>query len=393
MNIGIVTTWFERGAAYVSKLYLHILEKEGHNVYIFARGGENHDSQYSAKWNQKNVTRSTRYINSKIEKKKFVKWLENNKIEALLFNEQRDYSILLYLKQRFSNIKLGAYVDYYTEDTLQYFDFYDFLICNTHRHMQAMDKHSQKYYVPWGTDLDLYKPDDVKREMITFFHSVGMSTRKGTDLLIDAYIEGKCYNKSRLVIHTQIPIEKVCKYNKEQLKKYGIEIIAKTVPPPGLYHRGDVYVYPTRLDGLGLTMYEALASGLPMIVPDFPPMNEIGDISCVRRVKIKDYYCRSDAYYYPMVICDKNSLIDAMNWFITHENMVESMKCAARNYAVHNCNIYKQSKAVSDIFIQSRQREIDGNILKNYKKRRKNSNIVKAFLNIRKIYQFYKTFV
>ena len=39
MKIGIVTTWFERGAAYVSRQFKQILEKE-HDVYIYARGGE-----------------------------------------------------------------------------------------------------------------------------------------------------------------------------------------------------------------------------------------------------------------------------------------------------------------------------------------------------------------
>lgn len=40
MNIGLVTTWFERGAAYVSKAYLNSL-KTDNNVFIYARGGEN----------------------------------------------------------------------------------------------------------------------------------------------------------------------------------------------------------------------------------------------------------------------------------------------------------------------------------------------------------------
>jgi hypothetical protein len=33
-NIGIVTTWFERGAAYVSKQFKDSLEKNGAKVFI-----------------------------------------------------------------------------------------------------------------------------------------------------------------------------------------------------------------------------------------------------------------------------------------------------------------------------------------------------------------------
>ena len=39
MNIGIVTTWFERGGAYVSRQYRDLL-KNDFNVFIYARGGE-----------------------------------------------------------------------------------------------------------------------------------------------------------------------------------------------------------------------------------------------------------------------------------------------------------------------------------------------------------------
>lgn len=42
MNVGIVTTWFERGAAYVSRQYLEALRSDSNNsVYIY-REVENH---------------------------------------------------------------------------------------------------------------------------------------------------------------------------------------------------------------------------------------------------------------------------------------------------------------------------------------------------------------
>ena len=44
--------------------------------------------------------------------------------------------------------------------------------------------------------------------------------------------------------------------------------------PPGPYALGRVYVYPAKLDGLGLSLPEALTCGLPAVVPDAPPWNE-----------------------------------------------------------------------------------------------------------------------
>ena len=54
MKIGIVTTWFERGAAYVSKQYLNLLE-ENHEVFIYARGGEGY-AKGDPNWDSPNVT-------------------------------------------------------------------------------------------------------------------------------------------------------------------------------------------------------------------------------------------------------------------------------------------------------------------------------------------------
>lgn len=39
MNIGIVSTWFDRGTAYVSRLLIYVLSKE-HLIFIYAHDGE-----------------------------------------------------------------------------------------------------------------------------------------------------------------------------------------------------------------------------------------------------------------------------------------------------------------------------------------------------------------
>ncbi len=387
MKIGIVTTWFERGAAYVSEIYKNLLEREGHTIYVFARGGENIPETISAKWNGNEVTRSNCYIDSTIEKRKFLRWVSDKSLDVVFFNEQRDFRAIIWLKKKYPKVVVGAYVDYYTENSIELFGLYDFLICNTKRHLQAMQKHPQKYYIPWGTDINLFCPRTRESNGITFFHSAGLSERKGTDYLVEAFIDGKLYSKSQLIIHTQQAIEKICKYDKEELAKYNIQVIEKTVPAPGLYYMGDVYVYPTKLDGLGLTMYEAIASGLPMIVTDFPPMNEVGDESFVRRVKVKDYYCRGDAYYYPMAICDKADLIDAMEWYVEHQEELKEQKQYARQYAEEHYDILTRSKAVSDIFEKTQPKELDRRLVKKANKEYlKNWSIVKRIISYRFVY-------
>jgi hypothetical protein len=178
MNIGIVTTWFERGAAYVSKQYMQLLEKEN-NVFIYARGGEEY-AKGDLKWDTKNVSWGkkdyTRFVPMHIHKKDFKRWIDNNKIDVILFNEQHWWEPMIWCKEW--GIKTGAYIDYYTEETIPFFEVYDFLICNTQRHYSAFNWHKQCSLVPWGTDIKLFKPNQkrgIDREKVVFFNSSGMN--------------------------------------------------------------------------------------------------------------------------------------------------------------------------------------------------------------------------
>jgi len=81
MKIGIVTTWFERGAAYVSKQYKELLE-QNNEVYIFARGGESY-AKDNNNWDDDNVYWSKKLYSPfsvfTIDEKEFKKWITNEK--------------------------------------------------------------------------------------------------------------------------------------------------------------------------------------------------------------------------------------------------------------------------------------------------------------------------
>lgn len=318
MNIGIVTTWFERGAAYVSRQYMEVLQKH-HKVFIYARSGESY-AIGDPEWDFSNVYWSKR-INSPftvtvIDKKEFIHWIKSNKIDLVLFNEQHWWEPLIWCKEL--GIKTVAYIDYYTEETVPLFGIYDVLICNTKKHLQAFDWHPGAKYIPWGTDLNLYKPQPKKEDDNTiFFHSSGMNPRrKGTDLLINAIplIRNSAF---KVIIHSQIDLKKFFPDLQNTIEKLELErkleIIVKTVNAPGLYHFGDVYVYPSRLDGIGLTVVEAIACGLEIIVPDCRPMNEFVRQDIGKTVQIEKLFSRSNGYYWPQNEVNVQDLANKMN--------------------------------------------------------------------------------
>lgn len=361
MNIGIVTTWFERGAAYVSKQFEEVLSKE-HNIFIYARGGESY-AIGDPKWDKENVhwgeKKDFPLIPTYIDDKDFLFWIKENDIDTVLFNEQNWWKILLLCKE--NGIRIGAYIDYYTEHTIPLFDIYDFLICNTRRHFLAFADHPQAFYVPWGTNTDLFSPEAKKRndKQLVYFHSAGMSPmRKGTDFVIEAFETlTKSYNNIKLIIHTQVGLISAFPALRDVINKLIdnqlLEIIEKTVPAPGLYNYGDVYVYPSRLEGIGLTIAEALACGLPVITSDNAPMSEfIKYPSSV--VSIQKFYFRNDGYYWPMCDISIKDLVSKMSFYIDNFQHLDEFKEESRKYALEELNWKKNQSHLLEIFTKAR---------------------------------------
>jgi len=364
MNIGIVTTWFERGAAYVSKQFSNILKNEN-KLYIYARAGEifgkNDDN-----WKQDNVTWDRKWlipIETFISKRRFINWLKENNIEIVLFNEQRWFLPVIWCNE--IGVKTGAYIDYYTESTIKLYNIFDFLICNTMRHYEVFNWHPQCYFIPWGTDINLFKPSNKKtasEKDLVFFHSAGMDAeRKGTDILIRAFFKLK--SDSLLIIHTQIDLKFSDKLTNENMKelitKNKLKIIQKDVHAPGLYFMGDIYVYPTRLEGIGLTIAEAMSCGLPTIVPDYPPMNEFVDEKSGKLVKIERLYSRYDGYYWPQCKVDEDDLVEKMKYYVKNLKRIEELKINTRISAENRLNWSQNANELSSIFKRVRKRNTD----------------------------------
>jgi 1,2-diacylglycerol 3-alpha-glucosyltransferase len=271
MNIGIVTTWFPSGGGYVSKAYRKVLEKE-HNVFIYARGG--HVMKGDPIWDDEKVTWGPYHYNA-IKVRHFLNWIKKKKIDILFFNEQRYWKPVMEAKR--VGVIVGAYVDYYKQSTVKAFQIYDFLICNTKRHYSVFQWHKNVFYVPWGTDVSSSK--NIKRpdRKLTFLISSGWQgaftgDRRGSLLAIEAFtkVVGDC----KLLVFSQVELNKCLPIWKEKIHSDPrISFVFGTFDPFP-YTLGDVFLYPSKLDGIGLTLPEALSSGLPAITTNNAPMNE-----------------------------------------------------------------------------------------------------------------------
>ncbi len=349
-KIGIVTTWFERGAAYVSKQFKEVWEQE-HEVFIYARGGED-IAKLNREWNKGNITYGKRFNFSNldlIDLKQFKEWILSNNLDIVFFNEQHLWKPVLLCHDL--KVKTGAYIDYYTKQTVPFFELYDFVVCKTHRHFKIFDWHPNPFYIPWGTDTKLYNKQQQKKTSkneIVFFHSAGMNPyRKGCDYVIRAFSQLK-FQKAKLIIHTQTKItnffpELTQEIN--ELKKRGkLEIIEKTVPAPGLYYLGDIYVYPSRLEGIGLTIAEASACGMPVITTNTAPMNEFVKSNINGKlVKVKSQKKRNDGYYWDESEIDLEDLKNQMQFYVDNIKLLDQFKDDSYSFAHTNLSWQKNS--------------------------------------------------
>lgn len=359
MKIGIVSTWFPAGAGYVSKAYREILEQDN-EVYIYARQGK--VMKGDSIWDDENVYWAKFHYNG-IDLIDFKRWIKKEKIEVIIFNEQRYWKPVLAAKKL--GVFVGAYIDYYKEDTIELHKVYDFVLCNTKRHLSVFNWHPNCIYIPWGTDVNKLKPTERrKNDKVKFIFSLGwggnsLIDRRGFSIMLQAFsgINKEC----ELLIYSQIAFSELLANWKEIITNdKRIRFIYGTYDPFP-FNNGDVYVYPSKLDGIGLSLPEALSCGLPAITTNSPPMNEFvenhynGILS-----DVQIFHSRFDGYYWPLSICNKESLMEAMLKYINDPNLIETHGKNARDFALekldwHN-NAQRLNSDIESLFIKKSNR-------------------------------------
>ncbi|MCK6467030.1 MAG: tetratricopeptide repeat protein [Candidatus Brocadia sinica] len=349
LKIGFVSIWFERGQAYVTKTLRDVIAQE-HETFVFARTGGVYGRpmlQTDGIWAVPNLTIFNDYS---IPHEVIGKWIDDNAIDAVIFNEEYDWSLVDFCKKK--GTKVITYLDYYKDDWKPYMYLYDTVLCSTKRTFNLVKDFCNAYYVGWGIDTELFKPLNNDEEKYTFFHNagwLGINYRKMTPAVILAFDAISRHNPDvTLFIHAQAEPEKLppqivnIVHNNTRIT-YHVE----TVPAPGLYHKGSILVFPSKLEGLGLPLLEGMACGLPAIATDAPPMNEfVQDDYNGLLVKVAQRLTRQDNIAFPEEIVDMNDLVFKMDYLIKNPELVYKMQNNARN-SVNNYNTF--SKKVYEV--------------------------------------------
>lgn len=339
MKVGLVTTWAECGAGHVSLAYASILSASGCDVAIYSRGQYLRDQRWGVSSSRPWPLELDRSVDglTRVDRNQFARWLRRYRPDWLLFNEQRAWAPVLQARE--AGVRCAAYVDYYRADTVELFELYDALFCHTKRHYQVFSCDHRASFIPWGVDTQHFSPGVRQAEMkdsdapLVVVHSAGMggpSDRKGTDLALQAFQGTK--GKAELLLHTQLASSRWPEaWHQAVSADPRIKVLEGTLDPVSLYRRGDLYLYPSRLEGIGLTLPEALSCGLAGITTDVPPMSEFIQHGVTGTlIPVEVYRGRSDGYYWPEAWVSLPSLVQCLQEYIDRPIIARQQGAKAR---------------------------------------------------------------
>ncbi|MGF1656388.1 MAG: glycosyltransferase family 4 protein [Verrucomicrobiales bacterium] len=301
MRIGIVSLWFNRGQATVSRHLRSILDQLGHQTFILARptpskpGGLVKPSFIANNdvWGQERVTHASAHD---IPAEEYAAWAKNNALDVIFFDQNYQFEPIAQLRRK-GIVTIGRFVwesfaEEHAKPAAEALSVIYSLTRAEQKRYQRMGIESP--LLRWGCHPELLAHKLSRKNQGKSFLYVGgyLSTRKPTGTTIAAFRQ-VADPSTRLTIKTQRSIEAsdlVIPDTFEDLHSKKGNDLGQIHQDPRIslqtgdfdtaaYYRFfsafDVSLAPSRWEGLGLHLYEALAFGIPTISCDIPPINEV----------------------------------------------------------------------------------------------------------------------
>lgn len=179
-------------------------------------------------------------------------------------------------------------------------------------------------HIPYPIDTEYFCLDSNDTHY-TFLHSEGYGGagfRKSTDLVFSAFQQlSYVYKNISMKVNSQVGEKE-----HSQLRSIkGVIINSKEIDEAKItYEEGKIYIAPSRREGLGLPILEAMACGLPVITTDAPPMNEWFSKDYPLLVKVQ---CQTDLPYgdIPMYTPNAYDLMKKMEFAYKNPKLMEQI--------------------------------------------------------------------
>lgn len=282
MNIGIVSHWFNRGQGVVGRQLRSALDELGHRTFVLARPtrATNRRPAFVDRgdvWDQPDVTEASAYA---IPFDEYERWAAGAELDAAFFDQNYQFEEVAKLRSRglrtIGRFVWEAFAPSDVPGALAAYDVvYSLTACEQERYR---DLGIDSPRVRWGCHPELFDVP-VSREdppVRLFFPGGFLSKRKPLRPLLRAFAEVP-EPDLRLVVKAQVP-RRGDFLDEMAGRDPRIEVVRDDLPAAehlALFASCHVCVAPTRWEGLGLHLYEAIAFGQPIISTDIPPVNEV----------------------------------------------------------------------------------------------------------------------
>ncbi len=286
MRIGLVTKWFASGQAVVSRYIRSALDELGHETFILAKPGKGPRAQLERiddpVWDQPAVTAAS---GADIPAGEYAAWAAENSLAAVFTDQNDQFEEIAALRERGVRT-IGRFVwEHFAPEHAEpakgaYDVIYSFTRAEQERY-RGLGIESP--LLVWGCHPELLEVAEraagARQSSVTVrFYVPGsfMGKRKPFAEIVEAFTR-TADPRFRLLIRGQVD-RKAGKL--EQAAGGDERVLIELEDRPTDEHllqfaSCDVCLSPSRWEGLGLPLYEAVAFGMPSITNDSPPMNEI----------------------------------------------------------------------------------------------------------------------
>jgi glycosyltransferase involved in cell wall biosynthesis len=275
VRIGLVSFWFTRGQAFVTREIRGIYRAAGHDTFVLARPDKLQGRvRTDGIWAEDGVTVAGDWA---IPRGELLGWAAERRLDACHFFHNDAFDDIAALRatgvRTFGTFMWENYPPEFAAPTLAAFDMVYCMHAAQTRHFAELGILAPR--VHWGIWPEMRNRQVPARDPgapITFYYPAGyLEIRRAVDVTVKGFLKARAPN-TRLLVKSTKPIRERDRVVHPQVVYHAEDVERDAYLD--LLGQCDVCLSNTRWEGLGLVIYESIALGKPVLCPDFPPMSE-----------------------------------------------------------------------------------------------------------------------